>query len=718
MNSFSRRCLRLPLPTNSARQSRQLLRLAEEIAEGDVAEVAQRVRRGHGSAQWRGERSGGAAGEGAPLTQLRARLFANALVDLAEGGWSVEVEGSDVHVTAPDWKRGAESGDVSLLRREKDAVRASLVARAVERLQTPGARRFIRRLEAGGVLRLVAQGPALASSLRERGAAAVQPFLQMARPSDGAEQGTGLALHDVYRYLRYTWSFPYESTPGRTLPFLIRDAGQPGAPVCGLLCLTSPVPRLEARDASFGWSVGSLAAQVRGLGAVEDAGEGPAERRRVGDALEAAAAIAAAEAPDDAPRERAAGVLASLSRSLSLRVCRSADLLAREAFRLSPSDRRARARSARRRIAEELLSELKETLESTSFKGLPVTFEEALAAPQQAAEELSGVADAARSQLRGDPSAQREAFQGLLYEKKRAKLLSRLLPAWAALEPLRSRRGDPEALRAALEAAVQPGDSAQAVAAAMTRRRTRFLASQVAEVSVCGAVPPYGPALGGKLAGLLALSADVAGYYHSAYQGRCGEIQAQMAGREIALPTNLVGLSTSSFYPVGSAQYNRLALPDGLGGARWRRVGASRGVGTLHFSRATSELAAELLRALRGRVESRYGEGPSERIRKLRDGLRLLEMPVSQLLEHGMRRPSYTAILQSGSAFGDPCERVPYHQSGPPADSVARYWRERWLAPRLERKSTLPQIEGHAGDAARISRLIEPQSQPDLFNQA
>ena len=293
-----------------------------------------------------------------------------------------------------------------------------------------------------------------------------------------------------------------------------------------------------------------------------------------------------------------------------------------------------------------------------------------------------------------------------------------MVPAWAALEPLRSRLNDPGALRAALEAATQPGACTPAVAAAVTRRRVRFLASQVVEVSVCGAIPPYRPALGGKLAGLLALSADVARSYHAAYRGRCGEIQAQMAGREIALPTSLVGLSTSSFYPVGSAQYNRLALPENLGGARWRRVGASRGVGTLHFSRATSELAAELLCALRGRVESRYGEGPSERIRKLRDGLGLLDLPVAQLLEHGMRRPSYTAILQSGSAFGDVPDEAPYNERGPSAASISQYWRERWLGPRLERAETLSQVGVQGSEAVRASRLLEPALEPDLFNSA
>ena len=37
---------------------------------------------------------------------------------------------------------------------------------------------------------------------------------------------TGVKLADIWRYFRFTWSLPYNTSPGRNLYFLIRDAGQ------------------------------------------------------------------------------------------------------------------------------------------------------------------------------------------------------------------------------------------------------------------------------------------------------------------------------------------------------------------------------------------------------------------------------------------------------------------------------------------------------------
>lgn len=726
MNSFTSRCYHLPLPTNSARQARQVLRVVEELAVGDVAGVAARVRRRLSVAtQWNGRRPGVERSEAPPLAQVKALLFSNALVDLAEAGWGVEVDGRSIQLSAPAWKVSGVGVDHAQLLVEKEAVRRSLLARARERLQTPGARRFLERAESAGVLRLVAHGDALARDLRDVGPRVVQPVLCPARPADGNEEATGLPLHDVYRYMRYTWSFPYESTPGRSFPFLVRDAGQPGAPVCGLIGLASPVPRLEARDASFGWSVRRVSAYVRALGVLEDH-----SRKRSNGALAAdlasAALIAAGSTLRGESRERIGGVVLALAESLELAPTRSADMLARAAASLEPGLLRRRVHQSRRRLAGDLVDELDLAWDQTSFEDLPVTGEEALRQPEEAAIQLEAVVRQARAAHRGaesgrlPPSSEPGASGAVgprdaLFIKKRAKLLVGLLPAKAALSGVAralAGEGAEAGLRGALEAACDPADPSPGVVAVTTRRRVRFLAAQVADVNVCGAVPPYGPLLGGKLAGLLALSSDVGEAYHSIYEGRIGEIQARLAGREVARSGDLVGLSTSSFYPVGSAQYNRLGLPEELGGVRWRHVGASRGIGSLHFSTQTSTLAQHLLGLVGRRISSEFGEGPSERIRKLREALKLVGLPINNLLEHGMRRPVYTALLQPGTAFGGVAAAAPHRVAGPKAFAVSAYWRDRWLKGRLERPHVLDEVARHTPEDLTISRLCDASPLP------
>jgi hypothetical protein len=706
VNTFGRRCLHLPLPTRSARLARRTLGLVESLR-GPQLEAAVRNARSGLSLEREARLASGVDSERAMTSaELKASLFASVIIDLVEAGWCLDLDEGEVYVTAPEWRHRGASATHADLRSEKAAVRRSLEARARERMSSPGTRSFLHRLEGEGVLQLVAEGRVLASALAKRGPSSVIPTLWPARPQDGADPVTGVPLHDIYKYLRFSWSFPYGSTPGRSLPFLIRDEGMPGAPVCGLLCLSSPVPRLEARDANFGWSPDHLRLQVVGLGLIEDAQDGAPGA--LAGALREAASVATLGLPEEVRTRRVAQAIDWIARCLELPPTRSVEELARSACRVSAQERRQRARSSRRRIAFDLVRELETSLSSTSFEGLPVDERSAREDPASASIELSRIAEEARVKVKGLKKAgpERERFLEALYEKKRSKLLAQLVPARADLEGVAENLRADEPLRRALEAAVAPPRINRGVRVALERRRVRLLAAQVAEVSVCGAVPPYGPILGGKLAGLLALSADVARHYHEAYEGRAGEIQARMAGREITLANDLIGLSTSSFYPIGSSQYNRLGLPDELGGARWRFAGTTRGFGTLHFSEGTSAWAAQLLHRDQERTASIFGEGPSERVRKLRDALLVAGLPAAQLLDHGMMRPAYTAVLRSGAAIGDLLQEEPHHLRGPSCSDVAQFWRERWLLGRSRSAEVLRAVARHKSEDLRMSRFV------------
>ncbi len=719
MFSFSQRYLPLPMPVNSPRLGALILRVARDLAAGDAEAAADQARPAPDSPLLKlppGD-------PGALLPRLRASVFTNALVDLNEAGWTVLLDGSEIYVSAPSWRGWERGGTPERVLAEKVLVRRSLSARSAERMRTSGARRFISECERRDVLRLVASGPDLAAALRSQGASAVRPVLVPARPSDGVDESTGLRLHDVFRYLRYSWSFPYESTPGRSFPFLVRDEGQPGAPVCGLLALTSPVPRLSARDASFGWSERWVAGLIRGLGEVEDFRAEPMSA--FVERVKSVAAAAVGSEAAGAERQRAAKFYEELGRCISLEGHRAPEDLARGVAKLSPEDRRRRAHVARSDIARDLVRDLDEGLDAVSLDGLDVDLEAALAAPEAAAGRMSDLASTARSawvaERRRDrgPEGEPERPAGPnapLYVKKRATLLAALIPARAAFGPVAQalEGGRSPDLRRALEAICKER-GARSLGAALTRRRVRTLSAQVADVSVCGAIPPYGPALGGKLAGLLALSADVAAAYHDAYAGRAGEIQTGISGRAVARPGDLLGLSTTSFYPVNSAQYHRLGLPEELGGVRWSRVGASMGVGTLHLSMWTSRLAQRLLEIETGaRVSGRFGEGPSERIRKLRDSLRLVGLPIEEILRHGMRRPVYTATLQAGMRPGEPEDDAPYRLTGPSTETVSEFWRSRWLAPRARTDSVIAAIAATSKEELRASRRMENSASATL----
>ena len=90
---------------------------------------------------------------------------------------------------------------------------------------------------------------------------AIQPYLQLVRGDERCEF-TGHKLGDIWRYFRYTWSIAAESTPGRTLRYLIRDAAQPFHPIIGISSLENAVIRSPDRDHFIGWSTRYIGAEI------------------------------------------------------------------------------------------------------------------------------------------------------------------------------------------------------------------------------------------------------------------------------------------------------------------------------------------------------------------------------------------------------------------------------------------------------------------------
>jgi hypothetical protein len=112
------------------------------------------------------------------------------------------------------------------------------------------------------------------------------------------------------------------------------------------------------------------------------------------------------------------------------------------------------------------------------------------------------------------------------------------------------------------------------------------LASQVVDVSICGAIHPYNELLGGKLVALVLHSKEVRDLYEGQYGERISLIASQMAGRPIRRSARLKVLTTTSLYGVGSSQYNRLKLRAAM---RKHKVPGSRTAVWRFFQRHKSD---------------------------------------------------------------------------------------------------------------------------------
>jgi hypothetical protein len=246
--------------------------------------------------------------------------------------------------------------------------------------------------------------------------------------------------------------------------------------------------------------------------------------------------------------------------------------------------------------------------------------------------------------------------------------------------------------------------------------RKAGLSSRVADVSVCGAVHPYNDLLGGKLVALMLTSREVRDAYGRRYGGQVSVIASQMAGRPVIKPAKLDVLTTTSLYGLGSSQYNRLALraADHWGipsDIRWKAIGKSLtgGYGTLHLGPETLQALREMgeRRHDARRINNRFGEGTSPRLRQVREGLDALGVQSDRVLHHATPRLFYGCELDPNAAAALLSIKTKAAPRAPSAAAIGAAWRRRWLLPRIEHAviDVLDRIRGQG--ALSVQTMLE-----------
>jgi len=240
------------------------------------------------------------------------------------------------------------------------------------------------------------------------------------------------------------------------------------------------------------------------------------------------------------------------------------------------------------------------------------------------------------------------------------------------------------------------------------RAKAERVGIAMADISVCGAVPPYNAILGGKLVSMLIAGPEVVGAYRTRYADAMSEIASSMAGKPVVRPPDLVFLGTTSLYGGGSSQYNRIRIPcERLGGIageeiEFRRLGMSESFGTSQFSEETIDALVGLVESKGGhRVNSIFGEGVSPKLRKVREGLTLLGGKPELLLRHGRRRIVYgVTLVRNTRDFLLGIDKKPKYLFEPKLGAggtraIADWWKERWLRNRIESDEILAQLAQH-----------------------
>jgi hypothetical protein len=201
----------------------------------------------------------------------------------------------------------------------------------------------------------------------------------------------------------------------------------------------------------------------------------------------------------------------------------------------------------------------------------------------------------------------------------------------------------------------------------------------VMDAYVLGAVPPYSNLLGGKLIALIAGCDEVRAAFKKRYKNSVSLISRRRRKPHLVLLTTTSALGRSSIY-------NRVKFRDRT---VFRSVGFTDGWGEFHFSDGVyDKLTAFAQKHCEPTAkQTKWGKGFRNRRELVRKALKALSFP-QDMLHHGIQREVFVAPLTWNSrGFLRGSAKSPrYHQM--PFSSVVRFWRKRWLLPRVERDAS------------------------------
>jgi hypothetical protein len=184
------------------------------------------------------------------------------LRDLLNASWNVSFQAGVLELSMPTLESENLHGD-AVIAAKKNKLRSWLSESRLERLAT--FKKFVEYMEDDKpatrkpITMLIADGDELSRRLQntEDITQMVRPVLQLVVENE-RDEITGHKTSDIWRYFRLTWATPSETTPGRTMQYLIRDHANPNQPVMGIISLENCAVQITNRDAFIGWNAGEF----------------------------------------------------------------------------------------------------------------------------------------------------------------------------------------------------------------------------------------------------------------------------------------------------------------------------------------------------------------------------------------------------------------------------------------------------------------------------
>lgn len=591
----------------------------------------------------------------------------NILYDLSLQGWIFDIDKNCLYLRM-------ESDNIA----DKDHIKYRLHSETDAQFKVKSVRSFIISMERErmyqghlvSIKALIGDPEALIKKICNK-EEVCKPYIELV--SGDRDKYTGLKLADIWRYFRYTWSIPYKTMPGRNMYYLVRDAGQDNHPVMGIFALGNSVLNLTVRDDKIGWTVDAIRRSL--------------ERKSEIDHYE----------------QKVSGTEKTIK-------------VSNKHFTETEDEYHARISSYSEKVLTQLIKNVDIALADIYVGDL--NCDEQIANPSQ---DFINYLFAKSEDLRlrslnnknaKNPDWRQEACS-VLFTRKRTAELAKLLESKLAFQSVNGTTAE-EKLRSLLS-----NDSGRkAITRSLLANRKCKIGSNMMEIIVCGAVPPYNELLGGKLVSMLSCSPIVIKGYTERYQNQVSEIASRMKGERVIRDSRLAFLGTTSLYSSGSSQYNRIRVPfkDGFN-LEFRKMGITEGFGTVYFSSETTTALSSMLEIIDGgkRINHVFGEGTSPRFRLINRGLTLLGIKAASFLKHYSPRIVYSIELATNTnefllGFTDELH-YNFHVDNEEEISnrtkeIIDYWYERWLKTRLGSVNIEERLDAFNADKLLLSNRL------------
>ncbi len=648
------------------------------------------------------------------------------LLDLIEVGYGVGKNdpNSDANIVVypPDVDRFSESPDLY-----KDYERRALEKEQKAQFKERSIREFIRKMETPirhkgkqiSIEDLVANGPSLYNDLIEARRSnqqetanvlrsTVKPYLQIVEPGEKDEH-TGYDLHHIWRYFRYTWLTPYNTVPGRSMNFLIRDAARENHPVMGIASLASSMMNLGERDKFIGWTVDALQNRLKQrTREVTHEEQLPKEKRDYEGETRTVSRVEELETKEEW-NERIEELCSRMRPAIKNGIINTIENIRYDDF-IEYSD--ILTESHFENPTEETFKELRkiEGMARYVFQGEPdLESKNTKFDPDYYGLSKEDLVDIPWEDTDPDElDSWKAKSETALFVRKRSENLQTLLRDRVYLNEHENLSD-----REFIETAFDSNRGEQVISTGLREVKKRRVGAGMMNIQVCGAIPPYNEILGGKLVAMTLTGPEPINHYRSKYDGYTSKIASAMRGEPIKKPNELVLLDTTSLFASGSAQYDRIRVPAPSGQIEFQKVGQTLGYGSVHFGAMTRSRLAAVTKSAEGKqmVRSRFGEGIAPRMRKIRRGLENLEVD-TQILKHESPRIVFIAPLATNaSAYlrgetDDPNYYWSFDDVATEQEMIYDHWRKRWVSKRIQKDYIMDRIKEFD---AREDLLLGPQ---------